>query len=43
MLTDLNFEIATAAGMFKSVVAVFLIMVSNSVSKWLTNGEQGLY
>lgn len=43
MLTDLNFEIATAAGMFKSVVAVILIMVSNSVSKWLTNGEQGLY
>lgn len=43
MLTDLNFEIATAAGMFKSVVAVILIMISNSVSKWLTNGEQGLY
>lgn len=43
MLTDLNFEIATAAGMFKSIVAVILIMISNSVSKWLTNGEQGLY
>ena len=43
MLTDLNFEIATAAGMFKSVVAVILIMVSNSISKRLTNGEQGLY
>ena len=43
MLTDLNFEIATAAGMFKSVVAVILIMISNSVSKRLTNGEQGLY
>lgn len=43
MLTDLNFEIATAAGMFKSVIAVILIMISNSVSKRLTNGEQGLY
>ena len=43
MLTDLNFEIATAAGMFKSIVAVILIMISNSVSKRLTNGEQGLY
>ena len=43
MLTNLNFEIATAAGMFKSVVAVILIMVSNSISKRLTQGEQGLY
>ena len=43
MLTDLNFEIATAAGMFKSVVAVILIMISNSISKRLTQGEQGLY
>ena len=43
MLTNLNFEIATAAGMFKSVVAVILIMISNSISKWLTQGEQGLY
>tara|TARA_B100000809_G_scaffold144725_1_gene142317 strand:+ start:3596 stop:4504 length:909 start_codon:yes stop_codon:yes gene_type:complete len=43
MLTNLNFEIATAAGMFKSVVAVILIMISNSISKRLTNGEQGLY
>ena len=43
MLTDLNFEIATAAGMFKSVVAVILIMISNTISKRLTNGEQGLY
>ena len=42
MLTDLNFEIATA-GMFKSVVAVILIIISNSISKRLTNGEQGLY
>ena len=43
MLTNLNFEIATAAGMFKSVVAVILIMTSNSISKRLTQGEQGLY
>ena len=43
MLTNLNFEIATAAGMFKSVVAVILIMISNSISKRLTHGEQGLY
>ena len=43
MLTDLNFEIATAAGMFKSIVAVILIMISNTISKRLTNGEQGLY
>ena len=43
MLTNLNFEIATAAGMFKSVVAVILIMISNSISKRLTQGEQGLY
>ena len=43
MLTNLNFEIATAAGMFKSVVAAILIMISNSISKRLTQGEQGLY
>ena len=43
MLTNLNFEIATAAGMFKSVVAVILIMISNAISKRLTQGEQGLY
>ena len=43
MLTDLNFEIATAAGMFKSVIAVILIMTANTISKRLTNGEQGLY
>ena len=43
MLTNLNFEIATEAGMFKSVVAVILIMISNSISKRLTQGEQGLY
>ena len=43
MLTNLNFEIATAAGMFKSIVAVILIMISNSISKRLTQGEQGLY
>ena len=43
MLTNLNFEIATAAGMFKSVVAVILIMISNAISKRLTHGEQGLY
>ena len=43
MLTNLNFEIATAAGMFKSVVAVILIMISNSISKRLTQGEQWLY
>ena len=43
MLTNLNFEIATAAGMFKSVVAVILIMISNSISKRLTQGQQGLY
>ena len=43
MLTNLNFEIATAAGMFKSVVAVILIMISNAILKRLTQGEQGLY
>ena len=43
MLTELNFEIATAAGMFKSVVAVVLIVTSNTISKRLSNGEQGLY
>ena len=40
---ELNFEIATAAGMFKSVVAVVLIVTSNTISKRLSNGEQGLY
>ena len=43
MLTELNFEIATAAGMFKSFVAVVLIVTSNTISKRLSNGEQGLY
>ena len=37
MLTELNFEIATAAGMFKSVVAVVLIVTSNTISKLLSN------
>tara|TARA_S200000501_G_scaffold354665_1_gene375564 strand:+ start:1087 stop:1986 length:900 start_codon:yes stop_codon:yes gene_type:complete len=43
MLTNLNFEIATAAGMFKSVVALILIFISNSISKKLSDGNQGLF
>ena len=43
MLTNLNFEIATAAGMFKSVVALILILISNSISKKLSDGNQGLF
>lgn len=43
MLTSLNFEIATAAGMFKSVVALILIVTSNYVARRLTGNEQGLY
>lgn len=43
MLTSLNFEIATAAGMFKSVVALILIITANYIAKRLTGDEQGLY
>ncbi len=39
MQTANNFSTATAAGMIKSVIGLFLVLLANAVSKRLTDGE----
>ncbi|MEI8339981.1 MAG: ABC transporter permease subunit [Verrucomicrobiota bacterium] len=39
----MEFSIGTAAGLFKSVVGMFLIVTVNSVARRLSKGEQGVY
>lgn len=42
-MLDLDMSLATAAGMFKSVVGLIMVMLTNAIAKKLTNGEQGIY
>jgi putative aldouronate transport system permease protein len=42
-MLDLDFSLATAAGMFKSVVGLIMVVSSNAIAKKLTRGEQGIY
>jgi putative aldouronate transport system permease protein len=42
-MMDLDFGLAAAAGMFKSVVGLVLIVMANSVVGKLTHGEEGIY
>ena len=42
-LQSLDFGLATAAGIFKSVVGMMLIIAANSVTKRLSGGEQGVW
>jgi putative aldouronate transport system permease protein len=42
-MMDLDFSLATAAGMFKGVVGLVLIVLANSVVQKLTHGQEGIY
>lgn len=42
-LMDLDLSLATAAGMFKSVVGLILVIGANFLAKRLTGGEQGVW
>ena len=42
-LLNLDFSIGTAAGMFKAVVGIILIMATNYTAKKMSGGEQGVW
>ena len=42
-MMGLDFSLAAAAGMFKSVIGLILVVASNWIAKKLTGGEQGVY
>ena len=42
-LLSLEFGLGTAAGMFKAVVGMLLIVISNFVAKKISGGEQGVW
>lgn len=42
-LLTLDFGLGTAAGMFKSVVGIILIIASNHIARRLSGGEQGVW
>ena len=42
-MLNLDLSLATAAGTFKSVVGLIMVMLTNAIAKKLTNGEQGVY
>lgn len=42
-MMDMDLGLATAAGMFKSVVGLILIVGANAVAKKLSGGEQGVW
>jgi len=42
-LTSMDFSVATAAGMFKSVVGMMLIVVTNALARRASGGEQGIW
>ena len=43
LMENLDFSIATAAGMFKAVVGITLIIVTNYTARKLSGGEQGVW
>ena len=42
-MVEMDFGLATAAGLFKSVVGLVLVVVANSLARRATNGEQGVW
>ena len=42
-LMTMDFSLATAAGLFKAVIGLVLVMTANSVAKRLSKGEQGIW
>ena len=42
-MMDLDLSLGTAAGMFKSVVGLILVVSSNWLAKRMTGGEQGVW
>jgi len=42
-MTSMDFSLATAAGMFKSVVGLILIVTTNAIAKRASGGEQGVW
>lgn len=42
-LEGLDYSIGTAAGLFKSVVGMILIIATNSFAKYISKGEQGVW
>jgi len=42
-LVDMDFGLATAAGMFKSVVGLVLVVAANFTARRLSGGEQGVW
>jgi len=42
-MMDMDLGLATAAGMFKSVVGLILIVGANSIAKKMSGGEQGVW
>lgn len=42
-LISLDYGLATAAGLFKSLVGMFLIIMANALAKGLSKGEQGVW
>lgn len=43
LMQNLDFSIGTAAGMFKAVVGIILIVVTNYTARKLSGGEQGVW
>ena len=42
-MVEMDFGLATAAGLFKSVVGLVLVVAANSLARRATNGEQGVW
>ena len=42
-LISMDYSLATAAGLFKSVVGMVLVVAANSFARWLSRGEQGVW
>ena len=42
-MIDMNFSVATAAGLFKGLVGLILIVTVNSIAKKMSGGEQGVW
>ncbi len=42
-MQTMDFSLATAAGLFKSAVGLFLIVLVNSIARRATDGEQGVW
>jgi len=42
-LVSMDFGLATAAGLFKSVIGLILVVMANSLARSLSDGEQGVW